>query len=409
MPELTVAPDPQSGLNDLYVLYQTVGVQAEYTASTSTAPVKWYRYSQLGGGYAEEIQGIVHAGNKWTLPRLEGDMGYIIEEGSSRYYCWVADYSAHPYNVSALAEGPESDCDRISLIPSGKADEMVYYSINGRRMTIDRGIRLIYDTQKYDADRAEYTTETTETTFAYLTPTLHADAPLCATQFRLVGDRFLQSWGMAMTTISPEVQPTAVRCETTAEVTSQSADNEQTVAGSEGGALGGSAPVTVDFHAAVTDAAIFREWQFSRYEDFSVIDLRYNQLDISQTFLDQGSTYVRFMAANDTGDCSYAGPTYTVFIGDSALEIPNAFSPDASEGVNDIWKVSYKSLIEFECHIFNRYGTKMKSFTDPADGWDGKYNGKYVPAGVYYYVIKAKGADGQVYNRSGDINIIKYK
>jgi hypothetical protein len=50
----------------------------------------------------------------------------------------------------------------------------------------------------------------------------------------------------------------------------------------------------------------------------------------------------------------------------------------------------------------------MCSFTNPAEGWDGKYNGKAVPAGVYYYVIKAEGSDGVKYNLSGDINIINY-
>ena len=51
---------------------------------------------------------------------------------------------------------------------------------------------------------------------------------------------------------------------------------------------------------------------------------------------------------------------------------------------------------------------KVAEFTDPAQGWDGKYNGKYVPSGVYYYVIKAEGADGKKYKLNGDINIIKY-
>ena len=35
--------------------------------------------------------------------------------------------------------------------------------------------------------------------------------------------------------------------------------------------------------------------------------------------------------------------------------------------------------------------------------------GKLVPAGVYYYVIKATGADGKKYDLSGDINIVDYK
>ena len=50
----------------------------------------------------------------------------------------------------------------------------------------------------------------------------------------------------------------------------------------------------------------------------------------------------------------------------------------------------------------------MFSSTNPTEGWDGKYRGKLVPAGVYYYVIKATGADGVKYSRSGDINIINY-
>ncbi len=48
----------------------------------------------------------------------------------------------------------------------------------------------------------------------------------------------------------------------------------------------------------------------------------------------------------------------------------------------------------------------MCSFTNPAEGWDGRYKGKTVPTGVYFYVIKATGADGKEYKLSGDINIL---
>ena len=157
-----------------------------------------------------------------------------------------------------------------------------------------------------------------------------------------------------------------------------------------------------------TDAAIFTEWQMAHDPEFDNIYIRMNDPVTTYTFREQGTTYVRFIASNASGSCDYVGPTYEVTIGESRLECPNAFSPGASEGVNDIWKVSYKSIVSFECHIFNRWGIKMKSFTDPADGWDGKYNGKLVPSGVYYYVIKAHGADGKEYNLKGDINIINY-
>ena len=96
-------------------------------------------------------------------------------------------------------------------------------------------------------------------------------------------------------------------------------------------------------------------------------------------------------------------------IGDSDIKCPNAFSPGASEGVNDEWRVSYKSIISFDCHIFNRQGKQMAHLTDPSQGWNGKSGGKLVPPGVYYYVITAKGADGRDYKLSGDINIVGFK
>ena len=49
------------------------------------------------------------------------------------------------------------------------------------------------------------------------------------------------------------------------------------------------------------------------------------------------------------------------------------------------------------------------SFTGPSQCWDGKYKGKYVDAGVYFYVIQARGADGKNYKLKGDINIINLK
>ena len=65
--------------------------------------------------------------------------------------------------------------------------------------------------------------------------------------------------------------------------------------------------------------------------------------------------------------------------------------------------------MQFHCWIFNRWGNKIIEFSDPSQGWDGRYRGKLVDTGVYYYVIEARGADGKNYKLKGDINIIRYK
>lgn len=89
------------------------------------------------------------------------------------------------------------------------------------------------------------------------------------------------------------------------------------------------------------------------------------------------------------------------------LDIPNFFSPGDSPGVNDEFRVAYKSLISFKCTIFNRWGNKLYEWRDPAKGWDGRYKGKFVNPGVYFYVIEAKGSDNVSYKRKGAINIVR--
>lgn len=406
---IEVDPDGASGLDKIYVLFDLSGVDVVYTAQTSSTDVKWYRYSALGGGYAEEIPGITRQGNRTVLHSPQGDMGYIIEDGSSRTCFWITDYSAQPFSIRSISEGPAEECDRTSLIVDGEGAEMVYYSVNGRRMAIDRQITVSYSTLVYDQEQQLYRQEIVSEELQSLQSPVHITSPLCDTQVRISGDRFARTWGFEQSAAGPQIEARNVACETWCNVTAGNAPNQQKTTDDASGVLGGSAPVTISFHAAVTDAAVFREWQTSRYEGFDVIDLRFNELDMEHTFQEQGTIYVRFTTANASGSCDATSQIYTVYIGESALECPNAFSPGASPGVNDEWKVSYKSIVEFECHIFNRYGQQMAHFTDPSKGWDGKSGGKYVPAGVYYYVIKARGADGKKYNLSGDINIVKYR
>ena len=98
----------------------------------------------------------------------------------------------------------------------------------------------------------------------------------------------------------------------------------------------------------------------------------------------------------------------TVAISESKLEMPNAFSPNG-DGINDIYKAKdgWQSLTEFKACIFNRWGQKLFEWTNPADGWDGKFQGKDVKQGVYFCLVKAKGADGRTFNIKTDVNLLR--
>lgn len=173
--------------------------------------------------------------------------------------------------------------------------------------------------------------------------------------------------------------------------------------------LGGNAPADICFKAEVTDKCANIQWVISGAEDLSQPYYTTDDTDWTFTFNNPGVSYVGLYAWGDEPDMpTHPLYTYAVTITDSYLACPNAFSPNG-DGVNDEWKVSYRSLREYECHIFNRWGKEMFSSRDPEQGWDGKSGGKTVPAGAYYYVITATGNDGQQYKLGGDINILHFK
>ncbi|MCM1331399.1 MAG: gliding motility-associated C-terminal domain-containing protein [Bacteroides sp.] len=400
---ITETPDASTGLNAVYVLFETAGASFQFETELNA---KVYTFSNLGAAYAQEIE-TVKNGNTYLVPSIEPNRGYVIETASSTEYIWVVDYSSFIPVINSIDFDKESDCSDVILNISGKVDAIPFYSINGRKSELDRDIEVTYNTVKYNEDIGAFAEKQEIEHLSHIDGRIHIDAPLCNTEFSVSCDRFLKEWGLPeITSVSPYYNAIAVSAFTSAEQMPHDADNEQN---EEVDGLGGSAPCDISFHAVVSDAAIFREWQMSKDPEFNDIFFRDNNLDFSHIFQDEGTTYVRFTASNDAATCDYYSPSYEVSIGSSELICPNAFSPGASEGINDIWKVSFKSIVDFECHIFNRWGICVSHFSNPADGWDGKYKGKLVPAGVYFYVIKARGADGKNYNLKGDINIINQK
>jgi len=75
--------------------------------------------------------------------------------------------------------------------------------------------------------------------------------------------------------------------------------------------------------------------------------------------------------------------------------------------MNDIFKVRFKSVVSFQGWIFNRWGTELFHWSNPAQGWDGRYRGQYVPAGAYYYLIEYTGTDGKKRTKTGDVNVFR--
>jgi len=97
-----------------------------------------------------------------------------------------------------------------------------------------------------------------------------------------------------------------------------------------------------------------------------------------------------------------------VAVSESKLEMPNAFSPNG-DGFNDVYKAKegWKSIVEFEAWILNRWGQVLFHWNNPDEGWDGTQNGRPVKDGVYFVRVKARGADGRDYDIRRDVNLLR--
>jgi gliding motility-associated-like protein len=112
---------------------------------------------------------------------------------------------------------------------------------------------------------------------------------------------------------------------------------------------------------------------------------------------------------------------YNSYIGD----LPNAITPNGDRKNDEFYYLDIESwdyenldypkntpstsISRTEVYIYNRYGMRVFNYDggkwERKDAWDGKYNGKPVGSGVYYYVIKVRGLDGRTFKKKGFFHV----
>jgi len=167
----------------------------------------------------------------------------------------------------------------------------------------------------------------------------------------------------------------------------------------------GPAPLVIDFYSNPSEAALFYEWDIFDNEDGTGTPIRFvTDENMSHTFLQTGKFLVKLYVSSRTSKDS---ASFTVVVTESKLDCPNFFTPRSTPGENDEFRVAYRSIVKFKGTIINRWGNVLFEWTDPSIGWNGTFKGKAVSPGVYFYLIEAKGSDGIVYKKKGDINLLE--
>jgi gliding motility-associated-like protein len=95
---------------------------------------------------------------------------------------------------------------------------------------------------------------------------------------------------------------------------------------------------------------------------------------------------------------------------DCYVDMPNSFTPNG-DGVNDYFfprQFLSEGVAGFKMAIFNRWGQKVFE-TENADGrgWDGRFNSKEQPAGVYIYQIEVVMKNTRTEAYTGNVTLLR--
>ena len=382
---------------DALFLFNGISSLTEITYTGSETVLEW-----------KTFEGLFYSNDKTISP--EDATGYVLMiNGVATYYIWVINYATYPVSISTLTISEADDkCDYIKLIPTYTAPDLTYQDKNKMVHTLPRVFTFRYEGVEFTN---EAWTDPVAKSFTKTVPFVEVvvPAPLCDTKYSIEGDSYAVEMNLTPQLVETELyQAIAVESHMKGTVSERTAKNELERSGAD---ISGSGPLVVDFESRVNSISTnFYEWFIYDIAEPNNY-IRYTDRDLRYTFTESGSYRVKLVATSNL--CEYID-SLDITVLESSLDVPNVFTPNG-DGINDEFRVAYKSLSTYSCYVFNRWGRKVFTSDNPGKGWDGRINGKMAVPGAYYYVIQATGtdldSDGNPikYKLSGDINLLRGK
>jgi gliding motility-associated-like protein len=88
------------------------------------------------------------------------------------------------------------------------------------------------------------------------------------------------------------------------------------------------------------------------------------------------------------------------------VHIPNVFTPNGASP-NDLYRPYLEGFVAMEMRIYNRWGEKVFETQDLNGAWDGYYQSKEAPEGVYVCLIELMGNNGFRQVHKTDITLLR--
>lgn len=356
----------------------------ELKTKQSVGNVEWYRLPdtihpiQPSSSYLDYSLGLRHG------------EGYMIKKGNIRDVFWVFDYEQ--LRPSVIQVDAELSCENTVLTLQGEVPDMRYVRLNGQVAEYPRTCQITYRDAAWDATNEIWVDSIVVEEKEFTTNMVVGASPV-ATDY-VISDVLAQQLQVEEDIpASLEYEPVALKAHpqtiTTTRGKKGETSNEVNRPYTKDDVENMSAPLEVLFESNGLNADYY-QWKIYRGSELL---LSRSDAEHRYTFMDSGVYRAVVLISNQ--DCALDSTEFKISVSESMLLVPNVFTPNG-DGANDEFRVAYRSLKEFHCEVYNRWGTLVYSWDDPAKGWDGKIGGKPAAEGAYFYVIRALGTDAAV-------------
>ena len=141
---------------------------------------------------------------------------------------------------------------------------------------------------------------------------------------------------------------------------------------------------------------------YAFYDWYSIDNMLISNEEVLKV-TDAGSFYVQI--TDDNGCIALSNVAIVNIVPITQLFVPNSFTPNDDEH-NELFVISGEHIVIFNLKIFDRWGEKLFESNSIEKHWDGSFNNNKVQQGTYYYNIEVYGEDGDLFVKSGRVNVI---
>ncbi|WP_107039074.1 PKD domain-containing protein [Brumimicrobium mesophilum] len=162
-------------------------------------------------------------------------------------------------------------------------------------------------------------------------------------------------------------------------------------------------PVTNVFETEffISDQSIDSEQHF--YQLTPTVDT--TKRNLSYQYIEGGYHHIYQVVTNEFG-CKDTAHNQVYVEPQTTMYVPTAFTPD-NDSYNGIFLPIILDVTNYQFEIYNRWGNKIFETDNTKEGWDGTFQGKMAPDGVYVWRIKYRNHRQIFHEHQGHFSLLR--